>query len=66
MTPTKIVFNRLICQCQRCPNVWVAETMERPKRCGACKSVLWDREPQPRGPKPRKKKRGDAQGEGRK
>lgn len=56
MTPTKIVFNRLACQCQRCPNVWFAETMEKPKRCGACKSVLWDREPEKRGPKKRKKK----------
>lgn len=59
MTPTKIVFNHLICHCQQCGNVWVADTLEKPKRCGAtaCKSVLWDREPQPRGPKPAKKTR---------
>lgn len=61
MTPTKIVFNHLICYHENCPRdpvngwAWVAETLEKPDRCGACKSVLWDREPQPRGPKPAKK-----------
>jgi hypothetical protein len=53
MNPTREVFGRTVCKCQRCPHVWLAEN-ESPKRCPNCKSMLWDT--------PRKQKRGPIPG----
>jgi len=64
--PTKEVFGRLACKCQRCstpakPTVWLAEGDEEPKRCPRCKSMLWNTpRKQKRGPQPGNSKRKDA------
>jgi predicted Zn-ribbon and HTH transcriptional regulator len=45
----------LICICDQCGHRWLPESVKPlPARCAKCKSVLWNREPERRGPKPKK------------